>query len=181
MIKYVAILRGINVAGKNKILMKDLVQLFEQMGLANVETYIQSGNVVFSSKFADVQYLETRIESAIKEKFGFDVPTIILSETKLERTLKYNPYLENKTVDEDALHATFLRYEADHELVKEFETLDYSPDETIVTNDLVYVYCPNGYGKTKFNNGFIERKLKAQATTRNWKSISALLDLVRKN
>jgi uncharacterized protein (DUF1697 family) len=161
--------------------MDDLVQLFEQIGHSKVETYIQSGNVVFSSKFADERHLETMIETAIKERFGFEVPAMILSETKLERTLKYNPYLERDTIDEDALHATFLRYEADHELVKEFETLDYSPDETIVTNDLVYVYCPSGYGKTKFNTSFIERKLKAQATTRNWKSICALLDLVRKN
>ncbi len=179
--KYVAILRGINVSGKNKIKMDDLVQLFEQMGHSNVETYIQSGNVLFSSKVVDILYLQSVIEEEILKRFGFEIPVIVLSKLRLERTCKYNPYLEYPNVDIKSLHATFLRTEVNHKLVADFQAYTHPTDENTVTNDLVYVYCPNGYGKTKFNNGFIEKKLNAQATTRNWTTIMTLLEMINKN
>ena len=106
MTTYIAILRGINVSGKNKILMQDLIALFESLNFKNVKTYIQSGNVVFDSN--SLKNLETLIQQKIKEQFGFDVPVIVRTVDEITNILKHNPYLKQKNIELDKLHITFL-------------------------------------------------------------------------
>ena len=77
--KFIALLRGINVSGQKKIKMSDLKLLFEDLGFQNVETYIQSGNVIFSSKEKSIKKLESKISSGIKSKYGFDVPVLVIN------------------------------------------------------------------------------------------------------
>ena len=109
MAKYISILRGINVGGNRKILMKDLKVLFERLGFSKVETYIQSGNVVFESRETDTHNLETKIQQAITETFGFNVPVIIRTADEWTESIVNNPFWKEKDADIDRLHLTCLK------------------------------------------------------------------------
>jgi uncharacterized protein (DUF1697 family) len=176
--KFIALLRGINVSGQKKIKMSDLKLLFEEMGFKDVQTYIQSGNVIFSSKEISVDKLELKISSAIKRKFGFDVQVIILSQEEIEYTLKNNPFIKRKKED-DRLYVTFLSNAPSKENIQRLNSTDYSPEEYIIDGKLVYLYLPNGAGKAKINNNLFENKLKVDGTTRNWKTVNALSELAK--
>ncbi len=177
---YISILRGINVGGHNKIPMTGLKDLYEELNLKNIITYIQSGNVIF--KFAKVpseQGLAKKIEKKILEKYGFDVPVIIRSLNEIENTLVTNPFLKQDGIDIEKLHVTFLSdvpQKAQLEAIKKYY---HSPEKFIILGKEVYVYCPNGYGNTKISNTFFENKLKVTATTRNWKTVNKLADLAK--
>jgi len=171
---YISILRGINVSGQKKINMKELKAMYESLSYQNVITYIQSGNVVFRSEKADEKVLAKTIEDAINAKFGFDVPVLVLTEKELRATIKNNPFLKQQDILIEKLHVTFLQQKPEPENIKKTEELEFSPDRFVISGKDVFVYCPNGYGKTKINNNFFESKLKVKATTRNWKTVNEL-------
>lgn len=176
---FISILRGINVAGKNKIPMADLKVMYEEIGGKDVITYIQSGNVIFDTKENDPQQLEKRVEKKILDKFGFKVPVVIRQEKELEKLIKDNPFLKEK-VDESKLHVTFLAQEPEADLVGKIKEVRHEPDRFIVSGKEVYLYCPDGYGNTKLSNTFFENKLKVIATTRNWNTVNKLVELCNK-
>ena len=160
---YVILLRGINVGGKRKILMKDLIQLLEKGRYQNVQTYIQSGNIVLSSTEKDDSIIEEHIATLIKTEYGFDVPVMALNRKQFDSIYTQNPFLKN---DIQSLHVTILNQpQTDIEL---------RADEALRIENQVYLFCPNGYSKTKYTNGFFEKKLNCQATTRNWKTMTKL-------
>lgn len=170
-------LRGINVSGKNIIKMDALKELCVKLGFKDVVTYIQSGNVVFRSNLTSDK-LETRIQEAIKEKFGFDVPVMVLKKEELEDILKSNPFLSSADKDEKFIHFTILSAVPEIELVKSIDRDRYLPDEFICIGRAVYLYCPVGYGNTKLNNSLFEKKLKLKATTRNLNTIRVLYGMM---
>jgi len=173
---YISILRGINVSGKNIIKMVALKNLFEGLGFQNVSTYIQSGNVVFSTAQTDVKKLEHLICSQIEKEFGLAVPVIVLTKENLQYAIDNNPFSKDK--DEKFLHLTFL---AEKPMVFETESIvekKENNEEISFAENVVYLYCPNGYGNTKLTNTFLERKLKVTATTRNWKTTTELLKII---
>ena len=110
MTRYISILRGINVGGKRKVLMKDLKSLYEKLGLSKVETYIQSGNVIFESdqKLSNAN-LELKIQQALAETYGFDVPVIVRTAEEWAESVVNNPFWKEKDADIDRLHLTFLK------------------------------------------------------------------------
>jgi uncharacterized protein (DUF1697 family) len=173
---YIALLRGINVSGQKLIKMTDLKELFEAQGFQNVQTYIQSGNVIFSSKEKSSDKIKNIISNSIKQKFGFDVGLLVITPDKIEYVLKNNPYIKKKK-DIDRLYVTFLSDLPSSENIKKLNLIDYSPEEYIMDDKLVYLHVPNGYGKAKLNNNLFENKLKVEATTRNWKTINKLWEL----
>jgi uncharacterized protein (DUF1697 family) len=173
---YIALLRGINVSGQRLIKMTDLKELFEAQGFQNVQTYIQSGNVIFSSKEKSSDKIKNIISNSIKQKFGFDVGVLVITPDKIEYVLKNNPYIKKKK-DIDRLYVTFLSGLPSSENIKKLNLIDYSPEEYIMDDKLVYLHVPNGYGKAKLNNNLFENKLKVEATTRNWKTINKLWEL----
>ncbi len=173
---FLSILRGINVSGQKQIKMVDLKKLYEELGFKNVKTFIQSGNVVFESNSA--AKLSQKIEEKIKAHYSFDVPVIIRTKEELQRAIDHNPFLKKKNIALDKLHITFLAEQPEKENIKATEVYDYAPDEFHISDKEVYVYCPNGYGNTKINNTFFEKKLKVGATTRNWKTSNELLKLM---
>ncbi|MFN8283904.1 MAG: DUF1697 domain-containing protein [Chitinophagales bacterium] len=175
MVTFICILRGINVSGKNKILMQDLKALFESMSFKNVKTYIQSGNVVFDAK--STKNLETIIQQKIKEQYGFDVPVIIRTVDEITSILKQNPYLKQKNIELDKLHITFLSEQPSKENLTKINTYNFEPDVFEIIGNDVYLHCPNGYGNTKLSNTFFENKLKVTATTRNWKTVNEIAKL----
>lgn len=174
---YIAILRGINVSGKNKIIMKELKAAFEAANFQNVATYIQSGNVVFTHKSDNEKVIAKQITQLIKTAFGLDVPVLVRTAVNIEWTNAANPYLKQEGVEADKLHITFLEEVPEQENIDKLKTYNYPPDEFIVIDDNVYLHCPKGYGTTKFHNTFLEKKLKVQATTRNLKTVNKLIEM----
>jgi uncharacterized protein (DUF1697 family) len=180
MTKFIALLRGINVSGQKKIKMSELQLLFEKLGFQDVETYIQSGNVVFSTKEKSGEKLEAKISSGIKAKYGFDVQIIVITPEEIEFVLKNNPFLKKKK-DSEKLYVTFLSKAPTAECVKKLKAIDYSPEKFILDGKFIFLTLPSGYGKARLNNNFFEKKLKVFGTTRNIKTVMTLLEMVCSN
>ncbi len=174
---YISILRGINVSGHKLIKMDALKNIFQKLGLQDVQTYIQSGNVVFRSAEKDNGKLEKAIAKKITETFDFDVPVLVLPLKKLEQVFSSNPFLKGRNEDITKLHVTFLSEVPLQENIDLLKAGSYGTDEFTVVNDVVYLFCPDGYGNTKLSNTFFESKLKVSATTRNWKTITELVKI----
>lgn len=175
---YIAILRGINVSGQKMIKMQELKAHLEEAGLQNVRTYIQSGNVIFGYKKAGVDKLEGVIKKMIADKFGFDVPVIVKTAEELVAVSRNNPFIVKRKEDTDKQHVTFLAEEPRKELLDKFAAPANIPDEYVIRGKAIYLLCPNGYGQTKLTNNFFESKLKVTATTRNWKTVMKLVEMV---
>ena len=180
MLKFVALLRGINVSGQKRIKMSDLKTLFEEVGFQNVETYIQSGNVIFSANEKSNKKLEDKISSAIKTKFGFDVHLVVVTPEEIDHVIQSNPFPKKKK-DAEKLYVTFLSENPSTENIKKLNAIDYSPEEYIIDGRYIYLFVPNGYGKAKLNNNFFENKLKVFGTTRNWNTVNKLFELSKSN
>ena len=171
---FITFLRGINVSGQKKVPMAELRNLFTKEGFQNVETYIQSGNVVFQSDSSDEQKLEDKIKSAIQSHFGFDVSVLVKSPEELQQIFDDCPFSQNQ---KEQSYFILLYNIPDKGLIKELSNLEF-PDETfVITKNCIYLYVSNGYGRAKCNNNFFERKLKVTATARNYKTIVKLLSL----
>jgi Uncharacterized protein conserved in bacteria len=182
MSKNIAILRGINVGTGRKVPMADLKKLCESLGLRNVQTYIQSGNLVFElAQPEPISALETRLQKVVSETFGFEIPVLIRTSEEWTESIAQNPFLKEENADIDRLHLTCLKELPSPELLEEIKTFQYLPDRYEIIGREVFVYCANGYGKTKFTNSFFETKLKTTATTRNWKTVIQLNKLTKSN
>jgi len=176
---YIAILRGINVGGKRKILMKNLIELFYKLGFRNIQTYIQSGNVVFSSSGkTDNIKLADKIEDSIFREYGFEVPVIVLTTEELDTAISENPYPKDPNIEIERLHLTFLKEIPENEKLQKINALNYLPDLYEIRDKNVFICCSGKYSKSKLTNNFFEAKLKVPATTRNWKTVLKLSELV---
>ncbi|MGB5402652.1 MAG: DUF1697 domain-containing protein [Robiginitalea sp.] len=173
--KKIAILRGINVGGKRKILMADLKALCQKLGWANVVTYIQSGNLIFDSNKENPE-LENTLETAISYNYGFDVPVIIRNANELQTSISRNTFF-GKDADITQLHLTFLKEKPTSENVEKTKTYNYEPDKFEIEEKDVFIYCAGKYHQSKLTNNFFEKKLKVGATTRNWKTVLKLGEL----
>lgn len=162
------------------IKMDTLLQLFADLGFQNIQTYIQSGNVVFQVKKTDQQKLEKKIAKAIREKFAFDVPVIVKEFDELKQIITDNPFLTDKTKDIAHLHVTFLADKPDQVNFNKIKDGQYQADEFHLIHKAIYLYCPNSYSNSKLTNNFLEGKLKITATTRNWKTINELINIAEK-
>jgi uncharacterized protein (DUF1697 family) len=174
MVTYISILRGINVSGQKLIKMDALRKSYENMGFKNVKTYVQSGNIIFTCNHFEINDLEQKISRQIEQDFGFEVPVIVLTIEKLKQVIENNPFLKDPDKDQSFLHVTFLASKPDQYDHKTIEDKKQSGEEISISNTAVYLYCPNGYGRTKLTNNFLETKLKVGATTRNWKTTNEL-------
>ncbi|HED05756.1 MAG TPA: DUF1697 domain-containing protein, partial [Ignavibacteria bacterium] len=147
-------------------------------GFESVTTYIQSGNVIFESKGLNKEDLKKTIEKAIKEKYTFHVQVNIRTNKELKGIVDNCPYKEAKVEGNGTkILVTFLQSTPSNQ--KQEILLGYvkSPERLTIQGNEVYLYCPNGYGKSKLSNTFLENKLGISATTRNWKSVKKLYEL----
>lgn len=172
---YISILRGINVSGKNLIKMEALRTSYENAGFSNVQSYVQSGNIIFQSDSKQIKELEQTIIQFIKQDFGFAVPVIVLSVDQLKRIIENNPFAQQPEKDPNFFHVTFLSEKPEFSGYSVIESKKLEDEEIAFSEDAVYLYFPNGYGKTKLTNNLIESKLKVAATTRNWKTVNELM------
>jgi uncharacterized protein (DUF1697 family) len=172
---YIALLRGINVSGKNIIKMNTLKKIFEDLNFQKVTTYVQSGNVIFLSELTDTKKIEALILTQIEKELGLAIPVIVLTVENLQQVIDNQPFIENN--DNTSLYFTFFADKV-NDCKKENITDKKSTNEEIYfAENVVYLYCPDGYGKTKLTNTFLENKLKTTATTRNWKTTNELLKI----
>ncbi len=174
---YIALLRGINVSAQKMMKMTELLALCQGLGFANVKTYIQSGNVVFQTENLDIPEIERLIADKITEEFKFTVPVLVKNTTEWLGILQNNPFVNERREDPTKLHVTLLAGEPDPTRLATIAPALYAPDEFRVVENVIYLFCPNGYGRTKLHNNFFESKLKLNATTRNWKTMQELMHL----
>jgi uncharacterized protein (DUF1697 family) len=175
--RYVALLRGINVGGQKSIKMTDLKNAFEALGFGNVKTYVQSGNVIFDAEPSDTSKLAGYIEDMVSRTYGFQVKTMIRTEDELAGIVCNNPFTKDPDLDQDKLHVTFLSDRPESNTVAALAVKKEENEQFSIIGREVYLYCPNGYGNTKLNNVLFEKKLNAIATTRNWKTVNRVLEI----
>jgi uncharacterized protein (DUF1697 family) len=171
---YISMLRGVNVSGQKKVSMDALRNCYESMGFREVRTYIQSGNVVFEHRNSEASDLTRKIERQIKDNFGFDVVVIIRTKEEIQAVIENNPF---GALDATKVHVTFLSLPPASIPTTEIDAARGKGERLSISGNEVYLFCPNGYGKTKLSNSFFERKLEVSATTRNWRTVNALFAL----
>lgn len=170
---YISLLRGINVSGQKKIKMEDLKNLYEKIGFQNVQTYIQSGNVIFASASEDTLELANLITKAIFEVYSFEVPVLILKPTELADVLAKNPFQDEEN---QRLYYIFLLTEPTQTQLEKLEFDKFLPDKFAVVGKTIYLSVV-AYGNSKLSNNFFENVLKINATTRNHNTVLKLLEL----
>jgi uncharacterized protein (DUF1697 family) len=173
---FVALLRGINVGGKALIKMPELRSLLAAMGLEDVSTYVQSGNVVFKSSDGDERALAAAIEERIAETFGLDTTVLVRSPAELEEVAESNPFRDRET-DLTRLHVVFLSDRPATDAVSELDPNRSPPDEFSVQGREIYLHLPNGAGRSKLTIDYFEKRLGVRATARNWKTLTKLIEL----
>lgn len=172
---YISMLRGINVGGYNKIGMERLRESYHSLGLESVQTYLQSGNVTFQCSESEEDVLIAQIENKIKSEFGFRIIVFLRTEKEFEKLITCFPFLDK---DPNKLHVTFLLREPKSLPSEEMNKYRGRGEEFLLAGREIYLYCPNGYGRTKLSNNFFERKLALEATTRNWNTVNTLFSMV---
>jgi uncharacterized protein (DUF1697 family) len=171
---YISLLRGINVGSQKMIRMETLRGIYQGLDLTQVSTYLQSGNVVFESPAADPSRLAKRIEGAIEQALGYHVPVFIRLPAQLQQILANNPFLNDRHEDPSKLHVSFLYHTPSEPWWSELVPPRDIADEFARGELAIYLFCPNGYGKTRLSNSFFERKLGMPVTTRNWNTVNML-------
>lgn len=173
---FVALLRGVNVSGQKRIVMADLTNTLEASGLANVRTYLQSGNVVFDAENADAAEHAAAIHERIARDLGHDVAVLVLPSTEMQQVASSNPF-SSAEVDEKSLHVTFLFRQISSADFAHLELRAAEGERAESLGRAVYLCLPRGYGRTRLNNAFFEKALAMPATTRNWRTVLALARL----
>lgn len=176
MTTYISILRGINVGSSKRIKMEDLRNLYSRLNMQSVKTYIQSGNVVFNSDNSNSSLLKAKIEEEIRSSFGLDVKVIIRTKHEFKNLIKKCPFKEE---DINHIYVTFLPENPSENLIKaiNFDDIKNKTDKIFFNRKEIYIFLPGGYGRTKLNNNYFEKKLGMSATTRNWKTVNKLMDI----
>ncbi|HEX4021281.1 MAG TPA: DUF1697 domain-containing protein [Acidobacteriaceae bacterium] len=177
---YVALLRGINLAGKNKLSMKDLTSIFAQAGCNNVRTYIQSGNVVFHASPPIAQQLPAQIAQQIEERFGFRIPVLLRTTEQLASVIRNNPYLRAGTPQEQ-LHVYFLAQPSQASHVAQLDPNRSAPDVYCLRGQEIYLQLPNGMARTKLTNAYFDARLFTTCTARNWNTVLKLFELMQES
>ena len=173
---HVALLRGINVAGKHLLPMKELAGLFADAGCTGVRTYIQSGNVIFEAP-AGTKGLAETMAAKIEKRFGFRVPVILRTSMQLRQAIRDNPFLK-AGVDQKALHLYFLAAAPNAAAIAGLDTERSSSDVFHVRGQDIYLHLPNGMGRTKLTNAYFDSKLSTICTARNWATVLKLAEMM---
>ena len=171
-----ALLRAVNVRGQNKVAMADLRAQLSRAGYEDVITYVQSGNVVLKTSVTPESKLVADLERQIRKGFGLTVTVLVRTPDQLRQIRASDPFVK-RGADTASLYVTVLATKPTAAQVKELASKNVGPDQAIVRGREVYLHCPGGYGRTKLNNSFFERQLGTKATTRNWNTVTKLLEL----
>jgi uncharacterized protein (DUF1697 family) len=175
--KHVALLRGINVGGKNMLPMKDLAAMFAKAGCADVTTYIQSGNVVFCAEDKVIAELDAEIARLVEARFGLRVPVVLRTAAEIDAVIRANPFLK-AGANEETLHVCFLADRPGKDLVAELDAGRSTPDAFAVVGREIYMQLVKGVSGTKLTNAYFDSKLKTVSTMRNWRTVLKLAEML---
>jgi uncharacterized protein (DUF1697 family) len=171
--RYVALLRAVNVGGKNKMPMADLRDLFESLGHTEVSTFIQSGNVVFVA--AD-SVTPKSLETAISNRFNVDTTIVLRTPSELEKVVKANPF---RSAGTSKLHVGFMTQRPSAAVMAALDAEHFSPEEFAIQGRELYLHLPNGMGRSKLP-AYLDRQLAIPTTVRNWNTVTKLIELARR-
>jgi uncharacterized protein (DUF1697 family) len=171
--KYTILLRGVTPTGKNRVPMADLRAALSDAGLLDVQTYIQSGNVIAKSALAQSS-LESLVHEVIFRKIGADLAVIARTHEQLKKVMEGNPFPLSAA---SRTYFTLFSAPAAAHLTEELSRLEFSPDSVRIGKDALYTLYATKHSDSKFNNNFFERKLKVSATTRSFSTASRLVEL----
>jgi len=173
--RYVALLRGVNVGGKGQVPMAELRTVFESLGHADVVTYIQSGNVVFTS--AKALRSAAPIEAALASAFGLKTAVMLRTPAEMDAVIEHNPY-PGAASGPSTLHVTFLNRPPEKAALAKVDGRSFAPEEFTVRQRDVYLHLPNGIGRSKLAT-VLARAFGPEATTRNWNTVKKLAAMSR--
>ena len=173
---FIALFRGINVGGKNSLPMRRRAGMFESLGCTAVRTYIQSGNVVFEASQALARRLPKEVSEMILKKARLEVPVIVRSSNEFANVVRGNPFLA-AGADPKTLHVAFLADVPSSARVAALDAGRSPPDEIVVVGREIYLCLPNGVGRTRFTNAYLDAKLGTVSTLRNLRTVEKLLEL----
>ena len=174
--RYVALLKGINVGGKNRLAMADLREIFAASGCVAVRTYIQSGNAAFEATDDLAEAVPEMIAHAIFERFGYETTVVVRSGEEMRRVASSNPF--DTSGDPRFLHVAFLKDTPSAEAVSSLDPDRSPPDEFVVRGRDVYLHYPNGVARSKLTNEYLASRLHTVSTMRNWRTVLRLLEMV---
>ena len=177
--KYIALLRGINVGGKRKLLMADLKALFLELGFSNTITYIQSGNIVFESDKDESNIkLAKRIETAIQAHFNLDVAVMVRKAKEWKQIIADNPFLKNKSIGIERLHLTLLNKKPKKNHIDDLKQIVLDSDKFEIIGQQIFLCCKDKFSsKSKMTNTLFEKKFECKSTSRNWRTVIKLSEL----
>ena len=170
---HLALLRGINAGGKNKLSMKELIVLFREAGCEDVQSYIQSGNILFRAQPGVAEALGSRISEEIAKRFGLRIPVVLRTAEQLDETVRRNPFPATEAIASN-LHVMFLRDVPMVERVRELDENRSPLDKFAVRERDVYLQLLTGAARSKLTNQYFDSKLKTISTVRNWQTVTKL-------
>jgi uncharacterized protein (DUF1697 family) len=175
MTTHIALIRGVNV-GNNALRMEQLREMLSGLGFADVRTYLQSGNALFTAKGTGGQ-LAAAIEKKVGEATRLPVTVMVRTPADLRRVIAGNPFANEAAAAPRTVHVTFLAGAASKSGIAAVGRIEAGGDRWHAKGNAIYLCCPNGYGRSKLNNAALERALGIRATTRNWSTVTALCDM----
>lgn len=173
---FIILLRGVTPTGKNKVIMAPLRDALAEAGLVEVKTYIQSGNIIAKSKITQSE-IEKLVHNVIERTSGGDIAVMARTREKFINIMKKNPFLN---ADTSRLYFSLLSSRPDSENATTFLNTDFSPDKIQIIDDVIYTLYATKYSDSRFNNNYFERRLKTAATTRNFNTMTKLIELSSK-
>jgi len=173
----VSLLRAVNVGGRNLIQMDALRALCGSLGLRDVQTYVQSGNLVFRSPAGEIDRLPGKIGSAIEDRFGFRPAVISRTTAELREAIAKNPFATRRDIAPNKLLVAFLSGAPTREARASALEIECAPEEMGIEARELYIYFANGMARPKLSMSLLEKKLQVQGTGRNWNTVQKLLEM----
>ena len=173
----IAMLRGVNVGGHNKVKMEDLRGLCKSLKLRDACTYVQSGNLIFRSEERDLALLAKRLQDAIERKFRFRPEVVLRTAAEMRDAIGRNPFAKRRGIEPNKLLVMFLANDPESEAREKAAQLNTAPEELRMDRRELYIYYPNGMTRPKVSWASIERILKTSGTGRNWNSVTKMLEM----
>ena len=176
----ISMLRGVNVGGHNKIKMDALRALYTSLKLRDAQTYVQSGNVIFRTDERDIARLTKRIEDGIERKFGFRPDVILRTAAEMRDVVARNPFAKRRGIEPGKLLVTFLASDPPAEVREKVRQIKCDPEELRIEGRELYIYFPNGMGRSKLSTAKLEKTMSTPGTGRNWNSVTKMLEMAEK-
>ena len=176
--RYVALLRAVNVGGRNRIAMAALRELLQGLGYGSVRTHLQSGNAVFTAPAgATPEPVAEEIEGALLAELDLAAKVLVRTRAELQRIVAGNPLLDVAT-DHRRLLVAFLSGPPAPDAVNQLAPADFEPEVFAVGEREIYVWYPEGVQAARLSNAFWERRFRVVATGRNWNTVTRLLEIM---